>query len=297
MPRERPILEFENKRFERRKGTWFDGASQIRVALTTARLLDGEAQADRAFWHRCNQQDLDDNPKKRGGILLAPEDFGLSEWPGQEARPKQGFQSQVRSRRSSSVDYAWKRGRQTLELTADIEQGWRPTKRSWCFRGSTLTPLRRGHSLRLTVEIVEDTWHSARLHSRVFPSRCRELGSGDELDAMYPVFPLAEREAAAMRLRLEGVKLVTSLTVFDSDDDLNAKLPWECKGARWAFKYSESGFVESYIADRAHHVCIARPFAVRLSGALHGPPREPLAPTLEYDTPLPSAGLPSLGKR
>ena len=100
-----------------------------------------------------------------------------------------------------------------------------------------------------------------------------------------------------MSLHLSGTKASLTVDVLTSAAELNESLPWAQPDRHWQFEFSETGFSERLVKHPSQDVCVSRVFAVRFWVVLHEPPREPLPSEYEYDTPFPSAGLPSLGKR
>src|SRR5262245_47581454 len=68
---DRPIIEHEGRRYERRAGTWHDVATHMRVPVADARRLDARARSIPALWDACTDQDWHDDPRNRGKVLIS----------------------------------------------------------------------------------------------------------------------------------------------------------------------------------------------------------------------------------
>ena len=297
----RPIFQFDNRWFTRRNGCWFDPA-QIGAPLVLSRQIDVLARADSELWERCQQQDFEDNPKKRGvriASLNAAKFRDLfTDLQQPKAPPKASpvgmFVPRTRRQKDSGLVRATWRA-DVLEVRFDIEAGWRQTKQ-WCFRDSDHAELPANHKLRVTVEVIEDRWTGFRHqstnsgHGRVAPI------DSPSLEATFPVFSQAENRTGPSNIRLLLKHSLGQFVIklFD-EGKMNAALPWHHDGRHCGF-YWECVEREEWVTMDGQSVSTARPFVFRLAAVLHPPPRAPLSPEYERSRHA-SAGYPTLGKR
>ena len=278
------------------------------MPISLGRQLDAQAQLDSELWELCQQQDFDDNPRSRG-VRIRPgsplSDALLDEFGGPEARqvsrrPSLGHQSSGsrRARRHTTfVNDSWASDG-VLTLTSDIEQGWRETKTTWCFRESTRVELPAEYSLRVTVEILEDRWGQWRRQCAPHALDTRQNPEGIEsIDSLYPSFSPSEKQHGEVRIQLDGPTCIVTVSVLDKNRELNNQLPWQRVDAHWQFRWCDGGHYERPVRPQPEQVCTSRPFQFQLTAVLHDPPRPARDVEYEYDTPFASAGLPSLGKR
>jgi len=142
---------------------------------------------------------------------------------------------------------------------------------------------------------VENLWLASFSRRQVAASaETQPVDDGGALDSVAPEFPPMENVHEGIRRVLEGASCCFVIPLY-SEDGLNQALPWRAIEGRWGFSTTEYGVYDRPV--RQPDRWVSRPFEVSLKAVLQ-PPREPeRGPEREFDTPLPSAGLPSLGKR
>lgn len=298
MPDERLVLEYGGSRYQRSKGGWIDLRTHTRVPNRASAELDGEARKDTGFWLRCREQDVRDDPRHRG-IVFRPVAAGEGlELTVVDRMPRRGHQSVHQPRRSSQVDHRWDGGG-SLIVTADLSVGWRPTEAGWLFGGGATAELRNGFKLRLRLTLHEDSWNCHRWTGSATANPPRvPTADVTEDDEVHPEFSPLGREQHGIHLSLEGSRCALTVPVLCGEArELNPLLPWQESGRVWEFTFTAADLRELPFRAPASGLCVSRPFRLEFRARLQEPPREPLAPTREYDTPHASAGLPSLGRR
>jgi hypothetical protein len=270
---ERPVLEFEGRLYRRHRERWLDG--HLSVPLTLLQKLDSKAKEDPAFWDHCQQQDLDDDPRTRGGVLLPPElaaELGLGgpPDPDQQPEPILGYQSAGTVRgphRKYGLQSEFKRdGR--LVLTCDIQKGWRETERSWCFRASDTSPLPAEFEIRVTVAITEDTIGPVR---RRYAKLCDSIEPPEafgNIDSVAPRFSRTERVARAITFALDENRCTVTIGPLGSNGVWNDQLPWSDR-SRLKFEWAEAGLYERPVHLSGEQAGLARPFRVSLDARIH----------------------------
>ena len=215
-------------------------------------------------------------------------------------KPVPGYQSPAGHRRKRDLEHlGWtfkKDGE--LVLTGDIEGGWRPTEQAWYFHASAPVELSVDHVLNCVATIVEDTsgdWHRRSVlnnqGSREVGDECASIAS------TVPNFAKVDKSVGPIRYSLEGATCTFSFRLLNSTTELNSDLPWSFLKDHWRFGLVEYGLYELPVRLYGHSASESRPFAIELRCTLQRPPRPQRQAEYEYDTPFPSAGLPSLGKR
>ena len=305
---ERLTLEHGGQRYQRQSGAWLDRG--LIVARELSLQLDAKAKADPDFWEKCTDQDFDDDPKNRGKWRehLSKEEsaelFPSATWDSQHSvpaspQPVPGYQSSSPRRRKRDSDHLkcdFKGDREVM-LRCDIDGGWRPTQRAWYFNASAPIQLRWDHVLRATATIREDTsgqWNRRNSDVGTWREPSDETAN---LDGTPPQFSHLDNIRGPIGYVLEGASCTFVLQLFDNARELNKDLPWNYDGKRWNFRFVDYGVYEIPIRSHGLSVSQSRAFKMDLHCVLRPPPRAKLQPEYEYDTPMPSAGLPSLGKR
>jgi len=184
-------------------------------------------------------------------------------------------------------------------MTADLGVGWRPTETGWLFGGTATAELRNGFSLRLRLTLDEDPWNSHRWTGSAteIPTRVPTADVTED-DEVHPEFSPLDLEQHGIHLSLEGSRCELTVPVLCGEArELSPELPWQEFGRGWEFTFTAADLREIPFRAPGSGLCVSRPFRLEFSVRLQEPPREPLAPTREYDTPYASAGLPSLGRR
>jgi hypothetical protein len=267
---ERPVLEFDGRRYQRQGGKWLDG--YLTVPLTMSQKLDARAKEDPEFLDRCRQQDFDDDPRKRG-IRLSAElaaELGFDDPPTHSANPIPGYQSTGTGsgpRHHYGLQSVFKKDG-SLVMTCDIEKGWRETERSWCFRASDTSPLQAEGEIRATVAIIEDTVGPFRRRYTSVSDALEAPESCPTLDSVAPRFVTAEKPSGAITLVLNEYRCTLTIRLFDSPGTLNGQLPWN-DSVRSTFAWAESAFYEQSVRLPEEHAGVSRPFRVSLDARLH----------------------------
>jgi hypothetical protein len=151
-------------------------------------------------------------------------------------------------------------------------------------------------TLTTTVNVLENLWRRWHRQYSLDVVGAREIAvDSTGVDSVYPSFARVETAHCGIRRILDETACTFVVPLF-LDGERNIQLPWQRAGRRSEFKYVEYG-----VYERALHMgddrCVSRPFEVGLRAVLHPPPRPALPPEHEFDTPLPSAGLPGLSER
>lgn len=290
--KDRPHLAYEGATYERQTGEWTHTRTRLAVPFAVGRRLDALAKQDLSVWNAVCAQDFHDDPKNKGHFLICPIDESLDSTPrpGTTASPQRAR----RSRQTHSLDWAFDRN-QVLILTCDVAAGWRRTERSWCVRSSARVELPRGFTLRATVALLEDTWEHPRRYSLAYARD--QGGSMADPDECHPEFEPVQLFDGPIVAVLEDRKCTCKIEIWNRARDFNGALPWRTKGRGWNFEVTVAGVYEKAIRYIADEQTISRPFRFTLSATLHPPKPDRASPTYEYDTPFPSAGLPSLGRK
>ena len=297
---DRPSLDHGDSRYERQRGTWSSKGLTVPRALSHE--LDAKAKQDPDLWERCEAQDFDDDPRNRGRVrlsgvsLLTPAELAEA----QMEIPVPGYQSPAGHRRKRDLEHldgSFKKDRE-LVLTGDIDGGWRPTEQAWYFHASAPIQLPADYVLSCVATVVEDTsghWHRRTVlntqASREIGNECASIASA------VPNFAKQEKTLGSIRYSLEDATCAFSIRLFNSISELNSDLPWRFLKDHWQFGFVEYGLYELPVRIYGHSSSESRPFTIELRCTLQRPPRPQRQAEYEYDTPFPSAGLPSLGKR
>jgi len=271
---ERPTLEYDGKRYRRQAGKWLDG--YMAVHLTLSQRLDAKAKEDPTFWDGCQEQDREDDPKNRNVVYL--EDFTLfsepiaEDFPSKAVQPVAGYQSSGLGRgprHRFGLTSQFKKDR-ALELKCDIEQGWRQTDRTWCFRASDTIPLPGERELRITVAIIEDTRGQSRRQTTADISVSVEASeSYSSIESVPPKFLSVERTSRAIRCVLDEHRCMVLIELFDGQGNMNNSLPWEPDSDSSRLSWSEYVFYERPFNLRGTSSCVSRPFRVDLDARIH----------------------------
>lgn len=290
----RPVLTHEGQTYERRGGGWV--VQHLRAPAAVSHRLDVLARQDLELWSRCLAQDAHDSA---GGRLLpaVPElrDLllrGAGLEPVGHVSP--GRQSGKVSQRRKGEALSWQVRGDDLVFSCDLQTGWRQTKTAWRFGESIDLPLNADADLRCVVGIYENTW--VRAFQRRYTTASGEWLGGDEhsLEMVGPHFGVHD---LGRGIRLTGWPGGCDLLVpVFRGRELNPDLSWQCTGSR----------LQTSVVDYLHETpvlvsassAVSRPFRFGFRATVVITKRTGLAQTVrEFDTPLPSAGLPSLGKR
>jgi len=296
---DRPTFDHCGNRYERRRGTWLSKGLIVSRALSHE--LDAKAKQDPDLWERCEAQDFEDDPRNRGMVRLPGVSIVDLEWDSDELqRPATGYQSTPRHRRKRDRDHLdWEFKKDgLLVLTGDIAGGWRPVEQAWYFNASAPVQLPVGYVLSCVATIVEDT--SGRWHRRHVVTNQGGRDVGDEcasISQVVPSFEALDRVVGPIRYSLEDSACKFSFRLLNSTRELNSDLPWSFLKDHCQFGLVEYGLYELPVRLHGHPASESRPFTIELRCTLHRPPRPERQAEYEYDTPFPSAGLPSLGKR
>jgi hypothetical protein len=290
---DRPVIEHGGRRYLRHGRTWVDTSTNLTVVAGVSHQLDSKARTDPAFWNRCRQRDFADDPRNRGKTLWIPAHDRPQAPISRAAIVGHGSLKHRRRRREDFIKWSLKRGEVTL--TCDVGGGWRPTERSWCFRESAKILLPSDTALRVTIGIVEDTWGQSR---RSFPSDSTDVrDAADEgFESTPPHFDRTETTVDGMVFVALDAVCSFEIPLLDEDGQVRGELlPWARGSDHWSCRWTVPEFWER--PSRHQGVCMSRPFRAEVEGVLRGPQRLPIGAQYERDTPFPSAGLPSLGKR
>jgi hypothetical protein len=288
---ERPALEFEGKLYVRRSGTWVEAKTQMSVPKKLASVLDSRARADAALSDHCRRQDVDDAPAGRRSFTLNY-DGEMTE----HAVPLPDRTRSVTPKRARPgpdlLSVGFDREGQA-SVSCDIEPCWRRTEAAWRVGESTKVLLEGGYTLRFRVDVFEIQWSVwQRGYSGDWSSFRDRLA---DFDALIPQFSGVERQRSEATLRLHGRQCEWLLPLF-TRGKLNPGLPWRRRLGSWRLRYADRVY-EDRIVVSAPSCTLQRVFNVILLLVLKQEPNEPMDPVREWDLPLPSAGLPTLGKR
>lgn len=300
---EPPTLEYGGRRYRRQGGSWLEG--QLRVPQALAQRLDSIAKRDAEFWGTCEAQDAADAPRKQDTrirkliVALFSGDVPRELQRLVEPKPVKGQSSRQTSRqRQFGLTCEFKRdGRLVIGL--DLAQAWRQTEKAWCARASETVNLPFDLRLTIAVEVVESLWGQ---WDRRRPSHAVEARHLDRdwrsFDSAHPVFVSTDAIHQGIRRRLDEARCTFVVPFFDQRGSVNVDLPWleSDAGESVRFEYVDYGVYEKTIrlSDNQY---VSRPFKIGLACRLRQGRRPQRATEYEYDTPMASAGLPSLGKR
>ena len=301
---ERPSIEFEGKRYERRDGMWFGVLTHMKAAVYLSQRIDVSAKIDQTLWERCNDQDFADDPKNRSrgrvlakGLGISPDElFGESETQPIQTRPAGGRIR--RSRIGENVRVSFRNKDRELVVHCDIEAGWRETGNGWVFQESDRVDF-VDQRLRISAKFAEHTlpqWYPRKitLDSPVAESRSLK---GVAVDDTCPSFRPEEHILAEdIRLLIDGSTGTFAIRLLDGDGKLNPALQWRPVRRHWRFK-SSSVVYETPIRMEDVQFYVSRPFSIEIEGVLRELPHPTLPPEYAEKTPFASGGLPSLGKR
>ncbi len=296
---DRPNFDHGGNRYERQRGTWLSNGLTVSKALSHE--LDAKAKQDPDLWERCEAQDFEDDPRHRGMVRLPGVSIVDLELDSDEVqRPAPGYQSTSGHRRKRDLEHLdWEFKKDgVLLLTGDIAGGWRPTEQAWYFHASAPVQLPVDYVLSCVATIVEDT--SGRWHRRSVVTNQDSRDVGDECASIaqaVPSFATLDKVVGPIRYSLRDSACIFSVTLLNSTSGLNSDLPWSFQKDHWQFGFVEYGLYEVPVRLHGHLASESRPFSIELRCTLHRPPRPERQAEYEYDTPFPSAGLPSLGKR
>jgi len=275
-----------------------NSVTHMRVPVSVARELDAIAKSNSNLWDDCLLQDFNDNPKSRGRAFLLRrevEALGFRTTPSHTA-PVPGHQSSPPSQPRQQNHLEWQFKGNSVAMSVDLEGGWRATAQAWCFRSSADIGLQGDHRLHVTVTVLEDVRGQWYRRISTDCADAREADDSLEVDAIYPQFARTSKKyGASLRCMLENAAVTFEIALLDSSRELNLELPWVNDGRHWTFRWAEYGIYERVI--RRDSRCTSRPFKIEIGATLHEPPPSCVPTQYEYDTPFPSAGLPSLGKR
>lgn len=292
---DRLTLELQGRRYQRQRQAWIDVDNHMVASVGVSIELDRLARQDPVFWGECLTQDAKENPRNKGKIVrivVTPGDPNRAVMPAQSSSAKK--RHRIVSRHGIDCHFS---NRRNLVVKCDIEAGWRETLTSWRFGASDFVELADSWSLRSSVTIVEDTSVHWWRRNDAEPESVRSARVATDLNSMCPCFRAHNIENKFSRRTLDGSFCTFTVALLDDEMELNPALPWSEQGRIWQFVLAESGMYESPIRLSDSEACTSRPFRIELRGTLR-PPRSPEAKAIyEYDTPMPSAGLPSLGKR
>ncbi len=275
--------------------------------------LDAKAKEDADLWERCEVQDFEDDPRNRGCFRLTRKeaielgleldvsgDNDLNGPSNVSPTPARGYQSSsVRPRKRDQEHLDWRfRKDDELSLTADIDGGWRPTERAWYFHASAPVVLPRDYVLSSVVTIVEGvSGHWSRRSIAVDKASREAPEDCESVESVVPHFAPFESGSDPLHYVIEGSTCTFFVQLFSGDRELNTRLPWSLVESHWQFTVVEYGVFEVPVRLKGRSMSESRPFTIELRCTLQTPPRRQLQPEYEHDTPFPSAGLPSLGKR
>lgn len=290
----RPAFQYGGKSYLRHGGRWIDAATRLRVSENLANKLDFQAQRDLALWGQCKRQDsLDEAPEGRRVLTAGPDQirWGRS---GASRRRSLSRKGPHRSNRRNDLDFEFSSG--DLRVKCDLATQWRRTDRDWCVRTSGVVELPGGHSLRVTLALTEDTfgpWQRRYLACHTEPDAAADVAD----EPVHPEFEPTEGNHGWIRFSLAEAKCCVSIALLDASLELNPDLPWRVKDGPRRFRWAEHGLYARPARLMAGSAWVARPFQLEITAALSTPPHAQPAAQYEHDTPMPSAGLPSLGKR
>src|SRR3989442_539236 len=67
---DRPSIQFEGQRYERRQGVWYDAITHMKAPAHVSQKIDTSAKKESTLWERCHHQDFADDPKNKGRVLI-----------------------------------------------------------------------------------------------------------------------------------------------------------------------------------------------------------------------------------
>jgi len=286
---ERPYFVKDGKRYLRRSGAWIDAQTQLTVPATLMTTLDKLARADPVLWKRCCEQDWSDAPPRRRRFGLDSE-FNLVHRVDPPRRPSPTGGTRPGPAR---LVHRFSEKRE-LVLSCEIQSTWRRTETAWRVGESTVIELPRGYALRVSLGISEVQWSQWQRKYygdwNSFDERERQV------DKIVPEFAPGKAELGVVHYQIDGQYCEWRVPLLTPDGELNDAVAWRFRGRSWRFKYGDYRY-ERPVAVGDKSRTIQRAFQAQLEGVLNPPARPTRAPIVEYDLPLPSAGLPSLGKR
>ena len=300
---ERPCIEFDGRRYQRRQGVWYDQLTYMKANVHLSQRIDTCAKDDAALWKQCRHQDFSDDPKKRGRVLIELSDvFDVD--PAADSQPtvphpRSAATRTRRSRVGENVKISFRNRGRELVVRCDIEPGWHETASGWVFQESDRVELPSGHPLRVSTKFVEHTfgqWH----RRTTYDGATARTGLDQEgpLDELHPSFTQAECEISQnIRFKVEGSTCNFVINWLDTNDEVNGALPWKRVGRDWVFKDYFSGLYEQPIRLNDERLAVARPSYIEIEAVLHEPRQTSPAPEFAERTPFASGGLPSLGKK
>jgi hypothetical protein len=172
--------------------------------------------------------------------------------------------------RKAPIDCAYVHGRSSIEITADLQDGW--TKRTKTF----------GYSEKLPLDFVGD--YSIRIHVTVLP---RPSGFGEE-GRVFPAGAEGNGGDHGIRYTLRQSLLTVLVQLLDADDRMNRGLPWRMtSNHKLAIHWVEDAIAR---LGRTH-------FELQLLIVFNPPPHARPEDVRDWERRFFPGGLPSLGKR
>lgn len=297
---DRVALTLEGRRYVRQNSVWVCEATNLKAASNVATQLDALARST-GIWEGRLAQDAADAPRgrRRHGISFREEEDGTWVRVAPVPAPPRQPTRRRRGDHPAEMSATFNKNGHGLVLSCDFERGWRETAK-WLFCASdSVTLPGDNRRLRLTVTLLEDV-RSPGAVRRWFDCGSQLFGTAVELAALSsrtPAFADSERQVGSIRYILKGASCNFVVPLLDEENKLNCELPWFNERGCKRFSLREYGIYEQPVGVHGHQMCVARPFQLELDGALLPAPRSEVPDEFEYDTPMPSAGLPGLSKR
>lgn len=196
---ERPFIEFEGRRYQRRQGAWCDKLTHMKANVHLSQRIDTRVKEDATLWKQCRHQDFSDDPKNRGRVLIEVSEFfdvdPAADSQPTVSHPRPAANRTRRSRIGENVKISFRNRGRKLVVHCDIEPGWHETAGGRVFQESDRVELPLGHPLRVSTKFVEHTfgqWHRQTTYDRA-PARTG-LEQRASLDELHPSFTQAEYE-------------------------------------------------------------------------------------------------------
>lgn len=214
-----------------------------------------------------------------------------------------GRRSEHRGLRNRATGLDWKFRNEGCELRirCDWTAGWRATRKSWLFCAWTLIDSPENQVLRVLVRLSRETWPRWAPFVKFFDSGevagPRVLSDNRVPDDLQPLLVPTDGGWNGVQYSLADSTCEFAVALLDSQRRFNQDLMWHHEGDRWKFGLHQHGLSERPLKLRGESLCVGRLFQLELVVALLPPLRHPAPTYFERDTPMPSAGLPSLGKR
>ena len=128
---ERPSIEFEGRRYQRRQGAWYDEITHMKANVHLSQRIDTSVKDDAAFWKQRRHQDFSDDPKNRGRVLIElSEIFDVDPAADSQptvSHPRPAANRTRRSRIGQNVKINFRNRGRELVVRCDIEPGWHET--------------------------------------------------------------------------------------------------------------------------------------------------------------------------